>query len=147
MPWQRSRRIGGRPSVIPTHLVEHEQRVEDFLHKEATRRRAQKKKAQAKQNRGKVHFRKLPTGAWGIAGPRRLLIPGATVSVTTRSGSVSNVVVGAIVVTVGKFSKATIAAQCVEDAPMRRPRVHTTAPIFSSNPPPPRLITARSADK
>lgn len=111
MTWQKSRRIGGRPIHPPAHIVEHEQRVDEFLRasdvvKKRKRRRKKKEKVGGRQ--GQIRFKKLDGGGWGLIGPRHLLRTGRIVGVTKQNGSVLPTLVGKILTVDGEWVIAEV---------------------------------------
>lgn len=97
--WQRSRRIGGTPiSVPPRH---DPPRRSTKLSKAAdgilagTRTPTTKRSGTSKQCC--VTFRRLPSGEWGLSGPRTVLAEGRRVKVKVKDGRVVTQRVGQLV--------------------------------------------------
>ncbi len=109
MPWQRSRRIGGKgtPTVVrprldkPTHI---DQRADELVRKQPPAPAPSKKK----ERRAEVRFTKLTDGQWGVLGPRWLLKPGKVVTVVAKGGRKSPMRVVEVVEAEHEWAKARV---------------------------------------
>ena len=113
--------------LVPRHLVEHEQHVQDFLlaHEAAKQK---KKRRRNKQKKREIHFMKLTLGEWGISGPRDLVRPGQTVTVVKKNGTTCTEVVWRIISRDAARATATIIRRVRQVTPSIPRLVQVTAP-------------------